>query len=72
MPNYEITHQLTINKVIKHEHIKIQLLYLNKRSVRLRQGYTTYAGVTIVTTGPNEYVIINTHSLLGPFASYLI
>ena len=30
MPNYEIIHELTINKVIKHEHREIQSLYLNK------------------------------------------
>ena len=28
MPNYEITHELTINKVIIHEHREIQSLYL--------------------------------------------
>ena len=28
MPNYEITHDITVNKVIKHKHRKIQSLYL--------------------------------------------
>ena len=52
MPKYEITHKLTINKVIIHEHREIQSLYLKGEAYDFGEFTSHVRDVTMLQLDP--------------------